>query len=372
MPKEQERIKVVEPVMGREELRNASEVIMTNWLSWRGEYVKKFQQGFASYVGMKHGIATTSCTTALHLALATLGIGSGDNVIVPAFTFIATANAVHYTGAEPRFVDSDKDYWCINAEKIEEKIDKNTKAILIVHIFGHPCDMDRIMAIAKKHGLYVVEDCAQGVGSEYKGRKAGTFGIISCFSFDTTKYITTGEGGMCLTNSAKLEKRMRILMNLGFNLDKPVWEWFKHEHIGFNYRMTNLQAAVGVAQLKRLDWIVNKKRWIASRYRKLFEGSEGIQFANEMPWAKSSYWCSTITVRKKARNMLIRELAKNGVETRPFYHSLNLLPMYKTRYRCQVSENLGYTGFTLPSVGRMKEKHIRRVVSLVKEINESI
>ncbi len=372
MAKQHELIKIVEPMLGTEERRNVIDVIDTNWLSWRGSYVKQFQEGFASYVGMKHGIATTSCTTALHLALEALEIGRGDNVIVPAFTFIATANAVHYTGAEPRFVDADHDYWGINPDKIEEKIDKNTKAILIVHIFGHPCDMDKIMAIAKKHKLYVVEDCAQGVGTEYKGKKAGTFGIISCFSFDTTKYITTGEGGMCLTNSDRLAKRMRILMNLGFNLNEPVWKWFKHEYIGFNYRMSNLQAAVGVAQLKKIDWVVKKRRHIASKYKELFKNAEGIRFANEMPWAKSTYWCSTITVRKKARNLLIKELLENNVETRPFYHSLNLLPMYKTKYHCPVSENLGYTGLTLPSVSKITDKQIVRVATLVKSINESI
>jgi perosamine synthetase len=365
---ERGRIKVVTPVLGQEELENVVDVVKNNWLSWTGAYVKQFERDFASYIGTKHAVATTSCTTALHLAIEALGIGKGDEVLMPAFTFIATANSIHYSGAKPVFVEADPDYWCIDPKRIEEMINKRTKAIIVVHMFGHPCDMDPIMKIAKKHGLHVIEDCAQAHGAEYKGRKAGSIGIISCFSFDTTKMITTGEGGICLTDDKGLFDKMCILRNNGFDPKDALKDRYKHKVIGFNYRMTNLQAAVGVAQIKRLPGVLDKKRWIASSYRELFKNVKGIKFQKEMPWAKSAFWSSSIVLKEGVRDSMIEGLEKNKVETRPAYYALNQLPMYKSAKSYPISESLGDNGICLPSGIKLTKEEIIYVAESVKKI----
>ncbi|NQU99168.1 MAG: DegT/DnrJ/EryC1/StrS aminotransferase family protein, partial [Parcubacteria group bacterium] len=242
-------IQVSKPSLGREELNNVMEAIKSSWISSKGKFITEFEENFAEYCGVKYGIATANGTVALHLALKALKISKGDEVIVPDLTFIATANVVTYCNAKPIFIDSNPDYWCIDPEKIEEKITTKTKAIIPVHLYGHPCDMDAITKIAKKYGLYVIEDAAEAHGAGYKGKKVGSFGDISCFSFYGNKIITTGEGGMCLTNNQKLAERMKILRDHGMSPDKRYW----YDVIGFNYRMTNIQAAIGVAQLKKID-----------------------------------------------------------------------------------------------------------------------
>ena len=261
------KIPIAEPDIGQEEIRNVTEAVKSGWISSKGQFIKDLEEQFARYFNVNFGASTSNGTSALHLALDALGIKMGDEVIVPTLTFIASANVVKYTGARPVFVDSHPDYWCIDPEKIEEKITDRTKAIMPVHLYGHPCDMDPIVRIAKKHDLFIVEDCAEAHGAEYRGKKVGSFGIISCFSFYGNKIITTGEGGMCLTNDKELAEKIRILRDHGMSPEKRYW----HDVVGFNYRMTNLQAAIGVAQLAKLDKFIEKKRKIARNLQRIIE-----------------------------------------------------------------------------------------------------
>jgi perosamine synthetase len=243
-------IPVCIPLLGEKELENVIDCIKTNWISSKGKYVEEFEDKFAKYCGCKYGVTTTSGTTALHLALASIGVGKGDEVIIPASTMIATAFAVVYCDATPVLVDAEPETWNIDVAKIEEKITDRTKAIMPVHIYGHPCDMDPIMKLAKEHDLYVAEDAAEAHGAEYKGKKAGGIGDIGCFSFYANKIITTGEGGMVVTNDEEIAERAKSLRNLSFPKEKRI---YLHSEVGYNYRMTNIQAAIGLAQFERID-----------------------------------------------------------------------------------------------------------------------
>lgn len=361
------RIPVAEPEIGREELKNVVEAVESGWVSSKGPFVEEFERSFSKYIGVRNAVATSSGTTALHLSLVALGIGEGNNVLVPSLSFIAVANAVTYTGAEPIFVDSQSEYWCIDPSKIEEKIDSQTKAVIVVHLYGHPCDMDEIMRIAEDHKLHVIEDCAEAHGAEYKGRKVGSFGITSCFSFFGNKIITTGEGGMCLTNNEELADKMRILSNYGMNPNKKYW----HDIIGFNYRMTNLQAALGVAQLKKINRLITKKRQIATTYNKLLQDLSPVTPAPESPWAKSVYWLYSVLVTKALRDKVIEYLERKGIETRPFFYPLHTLPPYKRGLIFPVAEELSARGLNLPSGPQLSENQIEEVVESLSEALKS-
>ena len=361
-------IPIAEPLLGEEELNNVIEAVRSGWISSKGKFIPQFEREFAQYCGVKYGVATSNGTTALHLALVALGIGRRNEVIIPTLTFIATANAVKYTGARPVFVDSQPDYWCLNPEKIEKAITAKTKAIIPVHLYGHPCDMDTIMDIAKKHNLYVIEDAAEAHGAEYKGGKVGSFGDIACFSFFGNKLITTGEGGMCLTNDEQLAERMRVLRDHGMNPDKKYW----HDVVGFNYRMTNMQAAVGVAQLARLDEFVEKKRAIADWYSeglKELREREVIELHPRMPWARCVYWMYSILIKDdfgKSRDELMRELGKKGIETRPLFYPIHVMPPYRTGDSFTAAEELSKRGVSLPSSVKLTRQHVKEVVREVK------
>jgi perosamine synthetase len=362
------RIPVAEPEIGEEELKNVIEAVKSGWVSSKGPFIEEFERSFSGYIEVKHGVATSNGTTALHLALVALGIGKGDKVLVPSLSFIAVANAITYTGAKPVFVDSHPEYWCIDPSKIEEKIDSQTKAMIVVHLYGHPCDMDEIMRIAKDYGLYVIEDCAEAHGAEYKRRKVGSFGTISCFSFYGNKIITTGEGGMCLTNNEELANKMRILRDHGMNPHKKYW----HDVIGFNYRMTNLQAALGVAQLKKIDFLIIKRRQIAIVYKKLLKDLPTVTPAPEMPWAKSVYWLYSVLLENVLRDDIIDHLEREGIETRPFFYPQHVLPPYKRGLTLPVAEELSAKGLNLPSGPQLSESEIQEVVeSLSKALERS-
>lgn len=364
------KIPLAEPEIGVEELENVMKAVKSGWVSSKGPFLEEFERGFSSYIKVKHGVVTSSGTAALHLALATLGIGKGDKVLVPSLTFIAVANAVTYTGAVPIFIDSHPEYWCIDPSKIEKKIDRQTKAIIVVHLYGHPSDMDEIMRIAEDYDINVIEDCAEAHGAEYNGRKVGSFGIISCFSFYGNKIITTGEGGMCLTNDEVLVDKMRILRDHGMNSDRKYW----HDIIGFNYRMTNLQAALGVAQLKKIELLIHKKRQIATAYRKLLRDLSAVTNAPEMPWAKNVYWLYSILVKKvisrARRDKIIDYLDRKGIETRPFFYPIHTLPPYKSNLTLPVAEDLSAMGLNLPSGPRLSEFQIEEVVESLREALE--
>ena len=361
-------IPVAEPCLGEEELKNVIEAVKSGWISSKGKFIEEFEGGFAKYCGVKYGVATANGTAALHLALKSLGIGKNDEVIVPTLTFVATANAVTYCNAKPVFVDSHPEYWCIDPEKIEEKVTKNTKAIIVVHLYGHPCDMDWIMDIAEDKGLYVIEDCAEAHGAEYKGKKVGSFGDIACFSFYGNKIITTGEGGMCVTNNEGLAERMRLLRDHGMSRHRKYW----HDIVGFNYRMTNLQAAIGVAQLRKLDEFIEKKRQIARWYAeelKELEEKELIKLHPEMPWAKCIHWMYSILIENKAkigRDELMKKLEGKGIETRPFFIPMHILPIHKRDKRFPVAEKLAREGVNLPSSVKLDRKDVEIIVDCLR------
>lgn len=358
-------IPLIEPVLGDDELNNVIEAVKSGWVSSKGKFISQFEEKFAEYCGVKYGVATSNGTVALHLALVALGIGEGDEVIVPTFTFIATANAVRYTGATPVFVDSHPDYWCIDPERTEKAITARTKAIIPVHLYGHPCDMDAIMDIARRRKLYVIEDAAEAHGAEYMGKKVGSFGDINCFSFYGNKTITTGEGGMCLTNDKALAEKMRILRDHGMNLSKKYW----HDVIGFNYRMTNLQAALGVAQLLKLNEFIRRKRENARLYSSLLNKTNGITLPPEMTWAKNIYWMYTILIEDsfgEDKATVVKRLEAKGVETRPLFYPIHLMPPYRMRRKFHAAEELSRKGICLPSGVKLSSKDASFVVDSLR------
>lgn len=363
------KISVAEPDIDEAELKNVIAAVKSGWVSSKGPFIEEFEAKFSKYIGLKYGVATSNGTTALHLALIALEVKPEDEVIVPTLTFASVANVVIYVGAKPVFVDSHPDYWCIDPSKVEEKITKKTKAIIPVHLYGHPCDMSSIMKTAKDHDLYVIEDCAEAHGAEYKGRKVGTFGDIACFSFYGNKIITTGEGGMCLTNNEELAQKIRVFRDHGMDTTKRYW----HEVIGFNYRMTNLQAALGVAQLEKIDNFIEKKRKIAKIYNSFLKNVQGISLHPEMSWAKNVYWLYSILINSKkygiSRDGLIDKLAENDVETRRFFYPIHIMPPYrKYAVNCQfpIAEKLSSDGINLPSSVKLTREEIREVTSFIK------
>jgi perosamine synthetase len=367
------KIPITEPDIGETELKNVTEAVKSGWVSSKGPFIEEFEEKFSKYIRLKHGIATSNGTTALHLALAALEIKRGDEVIVPTLTFASVVNVVIYMGAKPIFADSHPNYWCIDPNKLEEKITKKTKAIIPVHLYGHPCDMTPIIETAKNHNLYIIEDCAEAHGAEYKGKKVGTFGHIACFSFYGNKIITTGEGGICLTNNENLEQKMRILRDHGMNAQRKYW----HVVVGFNYRMTNLQAALGVAQLEKIDTLIEKKRKIAKTYNSSLKNIQGVTLPPEMPWAKNVYWLYSILIDAKkygmTRDKLIKKLAEKGIETRQFFYPMHIMPPYK-KYTINrnfpIAEKLARKGINLPSSVKLNEKEIEEIAQLIDKFSQ--
>ena len=357
-------IPIAEPCLGEEELSNVTEAVNSGWISSKGKFIEKFEENFARYCGVKYGVATSNGTVALHLALNALEVRMSDEIIVPTLAFIAVANAVTYCNAKPVFVDSHSEYWCIDPDKIEEKITPKTKAIIPVHLYGHPCDMNAVMDIAEDYNLYVIEDAAEAHGAEYEGKKVGGLGDISVFSFYGNKIITTGEGGMCLTNNEELYEKMRILRDHGMNPNKRYW----HDVIGFNYRMTNLQAAVGVAQLEKIDEFIKRKREIAKTYNSLLNDVKGIVLPPEMSWAMNVYWMYSILIEDDfyiTRDQLMGKLEENEIETRPFFYPMHVMPPYKSDIKFPVAERISERGINLPSAVTLKEEDITKIVEII-------
>lgn len=355
---------VAEPEIGDKELEYVTECITSNWISSIGKFVTRFEDEFARFCGTRYAIATSNGTVALHLALVTLGIGPGDEVIVPTLTFIATANAVTYTGAKPVFVDSERQTWNIDPAKIEAAITPRTRAVIPVHLYGHPADMAPIMEIAKKYHLYVIEDAAEAHGATYRGNYVGSMGDIGCFSFFGNKIITTGEGGMLTTNQENLARQAKMLRDHGVSPDKKYW----HPLIGFNYRLTNLQAAIGVAQMEKIDRILDRKREIALLYRSLLENVAGITLPSEASWAKSVFWMYSILVEKEygmSRDELMTRLKEAGVDSRPVFYPVHTMPPYQQGLSFPVAEELASKGISLPSGIGLRDEEIERVASLI-------
>ena len=354
-------IPIASPYLDESELNIVIEVLKSSWISSRGEYIQRFEKEFASYCGMKYGVSTSNGTTALHLALAALGINKGDEVVVPTLTFISTANAARYCNAEPVLVDSNPDYWCIEPEKIEEKITKKTKAIIPVHLYGHACDMKHIIDIAEDHGLYVIEDCAEAHGAEYNGKKVGSFGHINCFSFYGNKIITTGEGGMCLTSDENLKEKMITLKDHG----KVKTKEYLHETLGFNYRMTNIQAAIGLIQLKKIDKILKKRDLIKKTYNNKLKVFDNIILPPSMKWANPVCWLYTIIIKGKNKEKIINELERNGIDSRPLLYPIHKQPIYNIKGNYPVAEYLAEYGISLPSSPNLKKEELVYIINVL-------
>ena len=363
-------IPVAEPDLGGNELAYVTECVETEWVSSLGKYVGAFEQAMAEQCGRRYAVSVTNGTAALHLSLAILGIGPGDEVIVPSLTFVATANAVSYTGATPVFADSEPQYWQIDPTRIESLITPRTKAIIPVDLYGHPADMDAIVEIARRNGLYVIEDAAEAHGALYKGRPCGSLGDLSCFSFYGNKVITTGEGGMISMDNADWYERARFLRDHAMSST----ERYYHPEIGFNYRMTNIQAALGLAQLERLDEFAGIKRRHASLYSQSLAQVPGITVAPEAPWAQNVYWMYSILVDKKcplSRDGLAAALRERGVDTRPFFRAIHTMPCHTREMSLPVAEGLAARGLNLPSSTKLTEAQIDYVCQQIAQLAET-
>jgi perosamine synthetase len=345
-----------------------NECLKTRWVSSQGAFVGQFERAFAGYCGVKHGVATANGTAALHLALACLDVGPGDEVIVPTLSFIGTANPVRYCGATPVFVDSLPDTWNLDPAAVEKAVTGKTRAIIAVHLYGHPAHMDELRTIAGRHGLHLIEDACEAHGSEYRGAKAGSLGTIGCFSFYGNKIITTGEGGMLITDSDAIAGKARLLRDHAMSAKRKYW----HTQIGYNYRMTNLQAALGVAQMERIERVLLRKRRHARLYGSLLREVPGVTVPRESPWAKHVYWLYTVLIEdryKLSRNNLMEALALRGIETRPTFYPITRMPPYRNgNDKFVVAERVSKRGLSLPSFPLLKEDQIRRICAIIGEL----
>ncbi len=355
---------VYQPSLKGNERKYVNDCIDTNWLSWQGRYVKEFEQGFASYINVGYASATCNATVALHLALVALGVGPDDEVIVPTLTYVASANAIIYCGAKPVFVDSLPDTWQIDPADVRRKITPKTKAIMAVHIYGHPCEMDELKTIAKENNLFLVEDAAEGFGSKYKGKYTGTFGDVSIFSFFGNKTITTGEGGMVVTNNKTIYDRVQLYKGQGLARYREYW----HEVVGFNYRMTNVAAAIGLAQLERADELISKKIELARWYDELLADLP-ITLHSPVGDVVHTYWMYSILTRNADERVLLRNyLKEHGVETRPVFHPVHTMPMYSGNYHpFSVAEDLGWRGINLPSYPDLSRADVEEICGVIRQ-----
>lgn len=355
------RYPLARPKLGKLERDTLLEAFDSGWISSSGSFISELQEEFADYIGMKKGIATSNGTAAIHLALASLGIQKGDEVIVPDLTFISPANMILQTGAKPVLVDSNPDYWGLDAHTIEKKLTDRTRAVIVVHLYGHPVDLDSILELCESHNLNLIEDCAEAHGALYKGRKVGSFGQISCFSFYGNKLLTTGEGGMCLTNNSLLEEKMKLLRDHGADRTKHFW----HPITGYNYRMTNLQAAIGCAQLKTLDKRIEKYRsighWYTSNLSETLQ--DDIAPHPEMTWASCVFWMYTFLIKAlnlEKREKLLDLLDKRGIETRPIFYPISKLPPYQVYDSGDnnIAQYLSSRGLSLPTYQELELQDI--------------
>jgi perosamine synthetase len=355
------RIPVYQPELTGNEKKYVNECLDSTWISSKGEFIGRFEEDFANFCGTKYAVAVSNGTVALHVALLALGIGQGDEVIVPTLTYISSVNAIVYCGAKPVLVESDPITWQMDPKDVEAKITKKTKAIMVVPSYGHPCDMDTIMSIAKKHKLKVVEDCAEAIGTYYKGKHAGNFGDVATYSFFGNKVITTGEGGMVVSDNKELIDEVRHLKGQAWCSDGPHYWW--HDEIGYNYRMTNICAAIGVAQMEHIHDLLDKKQQLAKRYEAYLKG---VEFHKPVGDVVHSYWmCSILVPDKKQQRPLMAHLAEHGIETRPLFNPAHKMPMYPTDESFPVAEDLSERGINLPSWPGLSEEQVRFIADTI-------
>jgi perosamine synthetase len=351
------------PSLGRKELEYVVDCLESTWISSAGKYVDRFEQAYAEVAGTKHAIACSNGTVALHLALVALGLRPGDEVLVPTLTFVACANSVVYCGGKPVFVDVDREIWSIDASKLEAQITDKTRGIIAVHLRGHPADMDAVVGIARRHGLFVVEDAAQSHGAQLRGRPVGSLGDIATFSFYGNKMITTGEGGMITTDNDDLAKQIRLLKNQGMTKEHRYW----HPVVGYNYRLTNLQAAIGVAQLERLAELLARHREVASWYKEALTGVRGLWWQREKEWARHAWWQFVVIIEDEFgadRDAVINRLQANGVDARRLYYPMHQQPIYEESARGReypVADYLAARGVCLPTWSGLKREDVHYV-----------
>lgn len=359
------------PEIRGNEWKYIKECLDTNWVSSVGSYVDRFEEEFSKYLGAKKAVVTMNGTAALQLAMVTLGIGKGDEVIVPSMTFISSVNSIRYTGAEPVFVDVCRDTFVMDADKIEELITPKTKAIMPVHIYGYSVDMDKVMEIAAKYSLYVIEDATESLGTTYKGRNTGIIGHIGCFSFNGNKLITTGAGGMMITNDIELGDRAKYLSNQTKTITENGGMY--HEEVGFNFRMPNILAAMGVAQLEMVPQYLEVKRKNAKLYNELLKDAKGITLVADNDEIDNCYWLYSILVEddfKVSRDELLKILNNNGIVARPFFMPIHDMPPYKEckHGTMEVTDDISARGINLPSSISLTEEEIRQVCKVINSI----
>jgi perosamine synthetase len=357
-------IPVYRPSLLGKEREYVDECLTTGWISSKGRFVPEFEAKFAERVDAEHATSVCNGTVALHLALVALGIGPGDEVIVPTLTYIASVNAITYTGAVPVFVDSLPDTWQMDPEDVRRKLTPNTKAIMAVHLYGHPCDMDALTEIADDNGLFLIEDAAEAFGSKFRGRHAGSFGDISCFSFYGNKTITTGEGGMVVTDDDTLYDRSLHFKGQGLAKHREYW----HDIIGYNYRMTNICAAIGLAQMEQADSFLSRKREIARMYEEQLTPL-GLETHKESSGVVHSFWMCSMLVNSPGHRTPLREhLSRSGIETRPVFYPIHTMPMYSARYqRFKVAENIAWRGINLPSFPALLDDDVMYICDAIKD-----
>lgn len=360
------QIPIYKPSIGEKEKEYVNNCLDSSWISSKGEYIDIFETEFAKKTEVKYATSVCNGTVALHLALISLGIGAGDEVIVPTFTYIASVNSIVYTGATPIFVDCDSESWQIDPEDIIKKITKKTKAIMIVHLYGQSCDMDSICKIAKENNLFLIEDCAEAFGTKFREKHVGSFGDISTYSFFGNKTITTGEGGMVVTNNETLYERSKHLKGQGLAYHRQYW----HDTIGYNYRMTNIACSIGLAQLEKSEKILKRKREIANYYKKRFNNTN-YQTHDEIENTTHSFWMCSILIRKEkfkknSRDGLRDYLGDMGIETRPLFYPVHTMPMYSSKYEMhRVCEDISRRGINLPSYPDLTQEQLDYIVNTI-------
>lgn len=357
---------VYQPYMHGNEKKYVNECLDTSWISSKGHFVDDFEREFSKYIGVKYAAAVSNGTVAIHLALLALDIQEGDEVIVPSLTYVASANPILMVGAKPIFVDSKIDNWQLDETLLEDKITPKTKAIIAVHLYGCPCNMDMIMEIAKKHNLYVIEDCAEAIGTMYKGKKVGSFGDVGCFSFFGNKTITCGEGGMVMSNNKDLVDRMADLKSQGVSKTREYW----HEMVAYNYRMTNIQAAIGLAQLEQVDEIIEKKRQIAAWYMDYLKDLPLVFLNTTNDSDFNTYWMCSIKVENKDTRVALRNYMKEmGIETRPSFPAVHKMPMFVDicKEDFEVANYIGDTGMNIPSYPDLTEGDVKNICGVIRD-----
>jgi perosamine synthetase len=346
------------------EIKYVTDAVKSGWVSSLGYYVEELEKQFAKFCEVKYCVLTNNGTTGLHLALETLGIKNSDEVIIPDLTFIATANAVTYIGAKPVMVDIDSKTLCIDPSKIESAITDKTKAIIPVHLYGHPANMDEINEIAKRHNLVVIEDAAEAHGAKYKDRVVGGLADCGVFSFYGNKIITTGEGGAITTNNLKIYERAKFLRDHAMSKSKRYF----HTEIGYNYRMTNLQAALGLAQLKRIDEIISSRIYIFNNYKKYIKTSQTVRLNYNASWAESVHWLVCLEVDDldfDKREIFMKKLKEKGIDTRPYFYPVSSMPMYQKTFKNEVTYKKTSIGINIPTYFGLTEDDIEIISQII-------